>query len=138
MRKQEALRCGYDEALLLNANGHIAEGPGENLFVVQNNKLYSPPPSDSALKGITAETIIQLAKTLNIDFEYKSMIRDEVLSADECFFTGTGAEVTPIREIDGIVIGSGKRGPITEQLQQLFFDVVKGKQQLGSNWLTYC
>ena len=136
--KQEALRCGYDEALLINANGHIAEGPGENLFVVQDNKLYSPPPSDSALKGITAQTIIQLAKQLDIDFEYKSMIRDEVLSADECFFTGTAAEVTPIREIDGIIIGSGKRGPITQQLQQLFFDVVKGKQLINSDWLMYC
>ncbi len=134
--KQEALRCGYDEAILLNSNGLIAEGPGENLFVVQDNKLYSPPISDNALKGITSETIIQLAAHLNIDFEYKSIIRDELLSADECFFTGTAAEVTPIREIDGVIIGNGKRGPITEKLQSLFFDVVQGKQTVNSDWLT--
>ena len=136
--KQEALRCGYDEAILLNSNGHVAEGPGENLFIIKDNKLYTPPHSDNALKGITAQTIIECAHHLNIPFEYKSMIRDELFSADECFFTGTAAELTPIKEIDGISIGNGARGPITQKIQSLFFDIVKGKTTLNNDWLTYC
>jgi len=137
LAKQEALRCGYDEALLLNTTGHIAEGPGENLFLVKDGTLYSPPHSDNALKGITAATIIELAAHLDIPFEYKSLIRDELFLADELFFTGTAAEVTPIREIDGITIGNGKRGPLTERLQRLFFSVVSGEATIDPNWLTY-
>ena len=136
LAKQEALRCGYDEAILLNANGLIAEGPGENLFLVKDGMLFSPPASDCALKGITAQTIIECADHLGIPFAYKSLIRDELLTADELFFTGTAAEVTPIRDIDGITIGSGKRGPITTDLQSLFFDCVHAKQTINPQWLT--
>lgn len=135
LAKQEALRCGYEEAILLNANGRIAEGPGENLFMIKDNILYTPDVSESALKGITAKTIIECAKYLDIPFEYKSIIRDELFLADELFFTGTAAEVTPIREIDGIKIGNGSRGPITEKLQTLFFDCVTGKKHINSDWL---
>ena len=137
LAKQEALRCGYEEAILLNSNGSIAEGPGENLFLIKDGRLYSPPTSDSALKGITAQTIIELASHLGIPFSFKTLIRDELLLADELFFTGTAAEVTPIREVDGITIGSGSRGPITESLQSLFFDTVQGKNNTFDNWLTY-
>jgi branched-chain amino acid aminotransferase len=137
LAKQEALRCGFDEAILLNSNGLIAEGPGENLFMVNDGVLYSPPASDCALKGITAQTIIDCADYLGIPFVYKSLIRDEILTADELFFTGTAAEVTPIREIDGITIGSGKRGEITTALQTLFFDCVHGKKTLNPDWLTF-
>ncbi len=137
LAKQEALRCGYEEAILLNSNGSIAEGPGENLFLIKDGMLYSPPTSDSALKGITAQTIIELASHLGIPFSFKTLLRDELLLADELFFTGTAAEVTPIREIDGITIGSGSRGPITESLQSLFFDTVQGKNNTFDNWLTY-
>tara|TARA_Y100001970_G_scaffold3767_1_gene4316 strand:- start:3855 stop:4460 length:606 start_codon:yes stop_codon:yes gene_type:complete len=136
LAKQEALRCGYDEAILLNSNGLIAEGPGENLFLVKDGMLFSPPASDCALKGITSQTIIECADHLGIPFAYKSLIRDELLTADELFFTGTAAEVTPIREIDGITIGTGKRGAITTELQSLFFDCVQGKQSINPDWLT--
>ena len=136
LAKQEALRCGYDEAILLNSNGLIAEGPGENLFLVKDGMLFSPPASDCALKGITAQTIIECADHLGIPFAYKSLIRDELLTADELFFTGTAAEVTPIREIDGVTIGTGKRSPITTELQSLFFDCVQGKQSINPDWLT--
>ncbi len=137
LAKQEALRCGYEEAILLNSNGSIAEGPGENLFLIKDGMLYSPPTSDSALKGITAQTVIELASHLGIPFSFKTLLRDELLLADELFFTGTAAEVTPIREIDGITIGSGSRGPITESLQSLFFDTVQGKNNTFDNCLTY-
>ncbi len=137
LAKQEALRCGYDEAILLNSNGLIAEGPGENLFMIKDGMLFSPPVSDCALKGITAQTIIECANQLGIPFTYKSLIRDEILTADELFFTGTAAEVTPIREIDGVTIGNGNRGPITTDLQSLFFDCVQGKQVINEDWLTF-
>ena len=137
LAKMEALDAGYDEALLLNINGTVAEGPGENLFLIKNNHLYSVPASDNALPGITADAIKQIAQKLNIPFTYRSIIRDELFTADELFFTGTAAEVTPIREINGRTIGSGKRGPITEQLQSAFFDIVKGKSEDSFNWLTY-
>lgn len=136
LAKQEALRCGYEEAILLNSNGRIAEGPGENLFLIKDNTLYTPDISESALKGITSKTIIECAEHLGIPFKFKSIIRDELFLADELFFTGTAAEVTPIREIDGITIGNGSRGPITEKLQSLFFDSVTGKKEVNTNWLT--
>lgn len=138
MAKTEALQCGYDEAILLNINGTVAEGPGENLFVVKNNVIYTPNLSDGSLDGITAQTAKQLAKDLGYEVVHKSIIRDELFLADELFFTGTAAEVTPIREIDGRVIGSGSRGPVTEAVQSLFFDVVSGKNPDYDHWLTYC
>ena len=136
LAKIEALDCGYDEAILLNTNGQIAEGPGENLFLVKDNILYTTSPSDSALQGITCQSISQIATDLGYTVRQKSLIRDELFLADELFFTGTAAEVTPIREIDGRVIGSGTRGPITKQLQDTFFDIVKGKNTTYSHWLT--
>ena len=117
LAKQEAVQSGFDEAILLNLNGQIAEGPGENLFMVKDNVIYTPRVEDNVLKGITAQSIMQIAQDLGYTVSPKSMIRDELFLADELFFTGTAAEVTPIREIDGRVIGNGARGPVTEQLQ---------------------
>ncbi len=134
--KREALNCGYDEAILLNSNGFIAEGPGENLFLIKDNVIYTPPVQDCVLKGITASSVISIAKNLGYDVQYKSLIRDELFLADELFFTGTAAEVTPIREVDERIIGNGKRGPITEKIQTDFFDIVHGKKSEYSNWLT--
>ncbi len=136
LAKQEAISCGFDEAILLNINGTISEGPGENIFLIKDNVLYTPPVSDGALLGITAQSVIQLAQDMGIPFQYKSIIRDELFIADELFFTGTAAEVTPIREIDGRVIGSGKRGPVTEKIQTKFFQVVKGEDDRYAHWLT--
>lgn len=137
LAKQEALSCGFDEAILLNMNGTVAEGPGENLFLIKHGHIYTPPASDGALLGITAQSVMQVAKDLGYPISYRSISRDELYIADELFFTGTAAEVTPIREIDGRVIGSGKRGPITHHLQTLFFDIVKGKNAAYDHWLTY-
>ncbi len=138
LAKREALDCGFDEAILLNSNGLIAEGPGENLFLIKNNIIYTPPIQDCVLNGITADSVKTIAKDLGYDIQYKSLIRDELFLADELFFTGTAAEVTPIREIDGRIIGNGKRGPITKELQTKFFDAVEGKDTHYSYWLTYC
>ena len=138
LAKREALDCGFDEAILLNSNGLIAEGPGENLFLIKNNIIYTPPIQDCVLNGITADSVKTIAKDLGYDIQYKSLIRDELFLADELFFTGTAAEVTPIREIDGRIIGNGKRGPITKELQTKFFDAVEGKDTHYINWLTYC
>jgi branched-chain amino acid aminotransferase len=133
---QEALAAGYDEALLLDNEGYVAEGSGENIFIVRNDTMYTPDLT-SALEGITRETIMQFAEENNIAIKEKRITRDEVYVADEAFFTGTAAEVTPIRELDGRQIGNGKRGPITEKLQKLYFDCVEGKIGKYENWLSY-
>ncbi len=133
---QEAAQDGYQEALLLDVDGFVAEGSGENIFIIRNGKLYTPDLT-SALEGITRDTIIHLAKEeLGLEIIEKRITRDEVYSADEAFFTGTAAEVTPIRELDNRAIGEGTRGPITEKLQSLYFDVVKGKNAKYEHWLT--
>ncbi|WP_091471778.1 branched-chain amino acid transaminase [Methylophilus rhizosphaerae] len=133
---QEAAQDGYQEALLLDVDGFVAEGSGENIFIVRNGKLITPDLT-SALEGITRDTIIHLAKEeLGLEIIEKRITRDEVYSADEAFFTGTAAEVTPIRELDNRAIGAGSRGPITEKLQSLYFDVVKGKNAKYQHWLT--
>ena len=131
---QAALNCGYDEALLLDVDGFVAEGSGENIFIVRDGILYTPELT-SALEGITRDTIIQLAASLGIQVKEKRITRDEVYIADEAFFTGTAAEVTPIRELDTRKIGNGSRGPITEQLQSLYFDVVHGRLPQYQQWL---
>jgi len=136
LAKSEALNCGYDEAILLNMNGTIAEGPGENIFMVKNGIMYTPDVSDHALSGITAQSAIQLAKDMGITVQSKRLIRDELFLADELFFTGTAAEITPIREIDGRIIGQGKRGPLTEKIQESFFNAVTGKLSSYKHWLT--
>jgi branched-chain amino acid aminotransferase len=132
---QEAAQDGYDEALQLDVDGFVAEGSGENIFIVRNGKLYTPDLT-SALEGITRDTIVQLAAEIGLNVIEKRITRDEVYSADEAFFTGTAAEVTPIRELDNRAIGAGKRGPVTEKLQAMFFDVVKGKSAKHQDWLT--
>ncbi len=133
----EALSGGADEALLLDNEGYVAEGSGENIFVIKDKVLYTPELT-SCLDGITRKTIIEMAQSLGYEVREKRITRDEVYVADEAFFTGTAAEVTPIRELDGRIIGEGKRGPITEQLQAVYFDLVRGKldDQYG-DWLTY-
>ncbi len=136
MANTEALQEGYDEAILLDAQGYVAEGSGENIFLVSQGVLYTPA-LDVALNGITRRTIITLAKELGLEVIEKRITRDELYIADEVFFTGTAAEVTPIREIDRRPIGNGSRGPITEKLQHRFFEIVNGKSQDHSDWLTF-
>ena len=133
---QEAVDCGYDEALLLDNEGYVAEGTGENIFLVRNNIIYTPDLT-SALEGITRDTVMTLAREAGYQIVEKRLTRDEVYIADEAFFTGTAAEVTPIRELDKRVIGSGGRGPVTAQLQSLFFDQVNGRNAGHPEWLTY-
>jgi branched-chain amino acid aminotransferase len=133
---QEALSTGYDEALLLDHEGYAAEGSGENLFIVRNGKLFTPETT-SALEGITRETIMTIAYEQGLQVVEKRITRDEVYVADEAFFTGSAAEVTPIREYDGRTIGAGGRGPITEKLQALYFDYVHGRRADHQEWLTY-
>ncbi len=135
MALQEAMRDGYDEALLLDAEGYVMEGSGENIFIVREGVLYTPDLT-SALDGITRKTVITLAGELGIPVVEKRITRDEVYIADEAFFTGTAAEVTPIREVDGRAIGGGTRGPITERLQSLYFDLVHGRHEGHREWLT--
>jgi branched-chain amino acid aminotransferase len=131
----EATMHGYDEGLLLDVDGFVAEGAGENIFVVKNNKLYEPELT-SALTGITRTSVIELAAELGYPVISKRLTRDDIYIADECFFTGTAAEVTPIRELDGRVIGEGKAGPVTKAIQKAFFDVVTGKDKKRRSWLT--
>ncbi len=130
----EALRDGYDEALLLDVDGFVAEGSGENFFMVYDGVIYTPELS-SALDGITRATILQLANEAGYEVREKRITRDEVYVADEAFFTGTAAEVTPIRELDGRTIGSGVRGPVTAALQARYFDVVHGRSEAHRGWL---
>ncbi|MEM7400517.1 MAG: branched-chain amino acid transaminase [Pseudomonadota bacterium] len=132
----EALHDGYDEALLLDVDGFVAEGSGENVFIVKRGKLYTPELT-SALDGITRKTIITLAQTLDLQVIEKRITRDEMYTADEAFFTGTAAEVTPIRELDNRMIGEGVRGEITTKLQSMYFDSVYGRQLYDDTWLSY-
>jgi branched-chain amino acid aminotransferase len=131
----EALTDGYDEAMLLDAEGFVAEGSGENIFVVRDNIIYTPDLT-SALNGITRNTIFELASDAGYEVREKRITRDEVYIADEVFFTGTAAEVTPVREVDNRTIGNGGRGPVTEKLQTLYFDVVHGRLDRHPEWLT--
>lgn len=135
LANQEVALNDYDEALLLDVEGYVAEGSGENIFIVKQGKLYTPDLT-SCLEGITRASIIELAAELGIPVIEKRITRDEIYCADEAFFTGTAAEVTPIRELDNRIIGAGKRGPITAQLQSLFFDCVKGRASNRADWLT--
>ena len=132
----EATRDGYDEALLLDVDGYVAEGSGENVFIVRNGKLYTPDLT-SALEGITRDSVTTIAAEMGLTLVEKRITRDEVYSADEAFFTGTAAEVTPIRELDGRQIGAGHRGPVTTEIQKRYFDSVKGLDPAHEHWLTY-
>ncbi len=131
----EALTDGYDEAMLLDVEGYVAEGSGENIFVVRDNIIYTPDLT-SALNGITRNTIFALADEAGYEMREKRITRDEVYIADEVFFTGTAAEVTPVREVDNRMIGNGGRGPITEKLQTMYFDLVHGRLDKHPQWLT--
>ena len=131
---QEAVACGADEALLLDTEGYVSEGSGENIFIVRDGVMYTPDLT-SSLDGITRATVMQLASELGIKVVEKRITRDEVYVADEAFFTGTAAEVVPIRELDGRAIGAGRRGPVTEKLQTLYFDVVHGRSHQHLEWL---
>ncbi|MCF8176994.1 MAG: branched-chain amino acid transaminase [Sulfuritalea sp.] len=136
LANMEATDEGYDEALLLDVEGFVAEGAGENLFVVKDGVIYEPEIA-SALMGITRNTVITLAAELGYKVVAKRLTRDDIYIADEAFFTGTAAEVTPIRELDRRVIGSGSRGPVTAKIQSLYFDVVNGKVPAHADWLSY-
>ncbi len=136
LANMEATDDGYDEALLLDASGFVSEGAGENLFVIKNGVVYTPDLSAGALNGITRNTIFHICQDLGLKLVEKRITRDEVYIADEAFFTGTAAEVTPIRELDRIEIGIGSRGPITEKIQSAFFDIVNGRNPRYAHWLT--
>ena len=130
----EALTAGCDEALLLDTEGFVAEGSGENIFIVRNNNFYTPEAT-SALEGITRDTVITLLSDAGYEVREKRITRDEVYTADEAFFTGTAAEITPIRELDGRKIGNGKRGPATADLQSQYFSLVQGRMDKYGHWL---
>ena len=131
----EVTANGYDEALLLDTEGYVSEGAGENVFIVRNGVIYTPDVA-SCLDGITRDAVLTIARDLGIEVREKRITRDEVYCADEAFFTGTAAEITPIREVDDRTIGSGRRGPVTEKLQAVFFDIVGGRAERYAQWLT--
>ena len=132
---QDAFSRGYEEGLLLDVNGSLAEGSGENLFVIKDEKIVTNKADDSILMGITRDAAIEIARELGFEVTEKSLELDDLLTADEAFFTGTAAEVTPIREVDGTVIGEGKRGPVTKQIQDTFFEAVAGRDERFKKWL---
>ena len=136
LANMEVTDDGYDEALLLDTAGFVSEGAGENIFIIKSGVIYTPDLSAGALSGITRSTIFEIAKDFGLDVVQKRLTRDEVYLAEEAFFTGTAAEVTPIRELDRITLGEGKRGPITQKLQAAFFDIVNGRNDKYAHWLT--
>jgi branched-chain amino acid aminotransferase len=136
LANMEATDEGYDEALLLDAAGFVSEGAGENLFVIKKGVVYTPDLSAGALNGITRDTIFTICQDLGLKLVEKRITRDEVYICDEAFFTGTAAEVTPIRELDRITLGAGARGPVTERIQSAFFDIVNGRNAKYAEWLT--
>ncbi len=135
LAKMEAVEAGYDEAILLNMQGHVADGAGENIFVVRNGKLYTPPTSSGALEGITRDSVMRIAEDLGIPCFERDLLRTDLYLADEAFFTGTAAEVVPIREVDDRFIG--EPGPITRRIQEKFFSIVKGLEKDYEHWLEY-
>ena len=135
LANQEVTAHGYDEALLLDTDGYVSEGAGENVFIVRDGVLYTPDLA-SCLAGITRDSVLTIARDLGIEVREKRITRDEMYCADEAFFSGTAAEITPIRELDDRQIGAGRRGPVTEKLQSIFFDVVGGRNERYAKWLT--
>jgi branched-chain amino acid aminotransferase len=136
LANMEATDDGYDEAMLLDASGFVSEGAGENLFVIKDGRVFTPDLSAGALNGITRNTVFSICQDLGLEVKEKRITRDEIYIADEAFFTGTAAEVTPIRELDRVEIGAGSRGPITEKIQAAFFDIVNGRNPKYAEWLT--
>jgi len=136
LAKKEVTAMGYDEAILLDTEGYICEASGENIFIVKKGTIKTPPPT-SILQGITRDSVIRLARDAQMNVLEQRFTRDELYIADEAFFTGTAAEITPIREVDNRTIGRGERGPVTERIQSTFFDVVQGKNERYKEWLSY-
>ena len=136
LAKKEVTAMGYDEAILLDTEGYICEASGENIFIVKRGCIKTPPPT-SILQGITRDTVIRLARDMNMNVVEQRFTRDELYIADEAFFTGTAAEITPIREVDNRTIGKGERGPVTERIQSTFFDVVQGRNERYKEWLSF-
>jgi len=136
LAKTEAIACGFDEALMLDTNGFVSEGSGENIFMVRGGRLITPP-LPTILEGITRRSVIEMASKLKIEVEERNFTRDELYISDEAFFTGTAAEVTPIREVDGRKIGTGRPGPVTRNIQDLFFRIIRGEVEEYDSWLTY-
>jgi branched-chain amino acid aminotransferase len=135
--KMEAIADGYAEGLVLDVSGHVSEGSGQNVFVVRDRTIYTPPLGSSILGGITRDTIITLARDLGFTVVESVLPRESLYIADEVFFTGTAAEVTPVRSVDKLTVGNGRRGPVTETLQRAFFDVINGQVPDTHGWLTY-
>ncbi len=135
--KMEALENGYDEGILLDYQGMISEGSGENIFLIKDEVIYTPPLASSLLKGITRDSVISLAREMDLEVREEQMPREMLYVADEIFLTGTAAEVTPIRSVDRINVGSGGRGPVTEKLQQAFFQILRAEVDDPWGWLTY-
>jgi len=136
LAKREALKLGYDEAIMLDTEGYVSEASGENIFIVKNGILKTTPLT-SILSGITRDSVIQIARSRKVPLIEEKFTRDELYTAQEAFFTGTAAEITPVREVDDRQIGDGKPGPITKELQAIFFDIVKGKNLEFKEWLDY-
>jgi branched-chain amino acid aminotransferase len=137
LAKVESLKAGYDEAIMLNEAGHLADGSGENVFVVRDGILVTPPTQAGCLDGITREVVITLAREHDFEVRQENLVRTDLYNADECFFTGTAAEITPIREVDDRRVGAGHRGPVTKELQDAFFAATKGEDANHAGWLTY-
>jgi branched-chain amino acid aminotransferase len=135
--KMDAIKNGYSEGIALDGQGNVSEGSGENIFIIKDDVIYTPPLSSAVLPGITRDSVMQLAKLLGYEVREQVMPRAALYIADEIFFTGTAAEVTPVRSIDKIKIGSGSRGPITEAIQKEFFAVTSGEKEAPGNWLTF-
>ena len=136
LAKVEAVGNGYDEAILLEPAGTVSEGSGENLFLLRDNILSTPPLSSGCLNGITRDAVMRICQHLNIQVMERQLTRDELYLADEIFLTGTAAEITPVREVDNRAIGSGSKGPLTSRIQNTFFDIVRGKLEIFPHWLT--
>ena len=137
LAKIESLNAGYDEAVLLNEQGFVTDGSGENIFAVRGGVLTTPPIHAGCLDGITRATVIRLARDLGYEVREEDLVRTDLYNADECFFTGTAAELTPIREVDDRAVGEGHRGPVTKELQGAFFAATKGENEAYAGWLTY-
>jgi branched-chain amino acid aminotransferase len=138
LAKVEALKAGYDEAILLAPDGHVSECTGENLFIVRDGRLLTPPTSDSgALDGITQDSVETIAADLGITCDHEALIRTDLYTADEAFLTGTAAELVPIRAVDDRIVGDGRPGPITKQLQEIYFATVRGQVDRYKDWLDH-
>jgi branched-chain amino acid aminotransferase len=137
LAKIESVMAGYDEAVMLNEQGYITDGSGENLFVVRDGRLTTPPISAGCLDGITRGSVIRIARDLGYEVTEDNLVRTDLYNADECFFTGTAAEITPVREVDDRAVGEGHRGPVTKELQGAFFAATKGETEAYASWLTY-